>query len=207
MKKKRPARRIRQSPKLPAPERRQQLLEAAFTLFMKKGYRATTTEEIARSVGLTKGALYFHYKNKEELVIEIVGAVCKQIFDTIEAIPREKATPAVVFRSLVEAKLGFPEADFANYLDLWGQAVRIKKVRRMIREMYEQFDLTFADRISLNYSKPLKQRLDVALLIGAIYDGLWSRMLITGEEPDVKRITRLIEKLIPQQKATKSPGM
>ena len=46
----------------------QKILEAALDLFIKKGYAATSINEITDSVGLTKGALYSHFKNKEELI-------------------------------------------------------------------------------------------------------------------------------------------
>ena len=49
--------RIRQSPKLPAGERREQLLKAAQELFLKYGYQATSIEEIARSAGVTKNPI------------------------------------------------------------------------------------------------------------------------------------------------------
>ena len=54
---------IKQSPKLPAEERKMQLLMSAQKLFTKKGFKETTTNEIAADAKLTKGALYFHFKN------------------------------------------------------------------------------------------------------------------------------------------------
>ena len=63
---------IKQSPKLPAEKRREQLLKAAEKVIVKKGFRHTTMEEIARQAKLTKGALYFHFKNKEEIFFELV---------------------------------------------------------------------------------------------------------------------------------------
>lgn len=44
------------------------ILEAALDLFFKKGYSATSINEITESVGLTKGALYSHFKSKEDLL-------------------------------------------------------------------------------------------------------------------------------------------
>ena len=70
---------IKQSPKMPAEHRREQLLDAAGTLFMKKGYLGTTTEEVARKAGLTKGGLYFHFKNKEELLFELVKQMHEEL--------------------------------------------------------------------------------------------------------------------------------
>src|SRR5256885_11029791 len=40
------------------------ILDSALTLMVTKGFNATTVDEIARSAGLTKGAIYFHFENK-----------------------------------------------------------------------------------------------------------------------------------------------
>jgi AcrR family transcriptional regulator len=63
---------VKQSPKLPAEKRQAQLIRAAGKVFMKKGYSAATTEAIAREAGLTKGALYFHFKCKEDIFFAVV---------------------------------------------------------------------------------------------------------------------------------------
>lgn len=43
------------------------LLEAALTVFSAKGYAATTLEEIAKEAETTRGAIYWHFKNKADL--------------------------------------------------------------------------------------------------------------------------------------------
>jgi AcrR family transcriptional regulator len=48
------------------------IIKAAFKIFTKKGYHTTTMEDIAKEVGVSKGALYQYYKNKKELLNEIV---------------------------------------------------------------------------------------------------------------------------------------
>ena len=44
-----------------------EILEKACSLFIKKGFSATTTREITDSLKLSPGALYVHFKNKEEI--------------------------------------------------------------------------------------------------------------------------------------------
>jgi AcrR family transcriptional regulator len=44
------------------------LLGAALHLFITQGYHATTVEEIAQSAGLTKGAVYFYFKSKANVL-------------------------------------------------------------------------------------------------------------------------------------------
>ncbi|MEJ2678950.1 MAG: TetR/AcrR family transcriptional regulator [Gemmatimonadota bacterium] len=44
------------------------LLDAAFRVFATRGYRSTRLEEVAEEAGLTKGAIYYHFDGKEDLL-------------------------------------------------------------------------------------------------------------------------------------------
>jgi AcrR family transcriptional regulator len=48
-------------------ETRRALLDTARRLFTRDGFQATRTEEIAEQAGLTRGALYHHFRDKEDL--------------------------------------------------------------------------------------------------------------------------------------------
>jgi AcrR family transcriptional regulator len=52
--------------------RPQELLDAALTLFVEKGFAATRAEEVARRAGVSKGTLYLYYPSKEELFKAVV---------------------------------------------------------------------------------------------------------------------------------------
>jgi AcrR family transcriptional regulator len=51
---------------------REQLLKKALTAFSKKGYAATTLEDIAREAEVTRGAIYWHFGSKAELYNTLV---------------------------------------------------------------------------------------------------------------------------------------
>lgn len=51
---------------------REKIKETAAHLYALKGYNATSMREIAKEVGVTKAALYYHYDSKEELFFDIV---------------------------------------------------------------------------------------------------------------------------------------
>ena len=63
----------------PAAHRREEILDAAHTLFTTKGFQPTTMEDILKVVGIAKGTLYYHFPSKEQilraLVLRIVGQV------------------------------------------------------------------------------------------------------------------------------------
>lgn len=52
--------------------RPQELLDAALSLFVEKGFAATRSEEVARAAGVSKGTLYLYYPSKEELFKAVV---------------------------------------------------------------------------------------------------------------------------------------
>ncbi len=51
---------------------RERLLEGATELFTQKGYAATTVREIVATAGVTKPALYYYFKNKEGIYMELM---------------------------------------------------------------------------------------------------------------------------------------
>lgn len=54
-------------PRLPADERRRQLLEVSIDLFSKKGFAGTTTKEIAGAAGVTEAIIFRHFATKQDL--------------------------------------------------------------------------------------------------------------------------------------------
>ncbi|THA36622.1 TetR/AcrR family transcriptional regulator [Streptomyces sp. A1277] len=53
---------------------REQLLQAAAEVFDEYGYAGAGINKILQRAGLTAGALYFHFKNKQELALEVMHA-------------------------------------------------------------------------------------------------------------------------------------
>ncbi len=56
----------------------QVLIDAAMDLFASYGYRGTSLSRIARAAGVTKGALYWHFSDKEEFFLAVVDKVLSE---------------------------------------------------------------------------------------------------------------------------------
>ncbi|MGI9604156.1 MAG: TetR/AcrR family transcriptional regulator [Acidimicrobiales bacterium] len=68
--------------RLPASERRRQLLEVAARVFGSDGYHGTSMNDIALAAGVTKPVLYQHFDSKHELFLELlrtIGAEVEQV--------------------------------------------------------------------------------------------------------------------------------
>jgi len=55
-------------------EAKKKIIAAGHEVMIKKGYRAATLDDIAEYVGVSKTTLYLYFKNKDDLVLEIVKA-------------------------------------------------------------------------------------------------------------------------------------
>lgn len=56
---------------MPARDTRQRIVETARRLFNRHGTQSVTTNHIARALGISPGNLYYHFRNKEEIIQEI----------------------------------------------------------------------------------------------------------------------------------------
>lgn len=65
--------------RLPAPERRRQLLDIALVEFARDGFRGTSMNRIAEAAGVTKPVLYQHFESKRELFTELLADVSERL--------------------------------------------------------------------------------------------------------------------------------
>lgn len=60
------------------------LLSAAIEEFIKNGYEGTSVDSIAKKAGVSKGAFYYHFPNKEVLLMEANQKLCEPIIEIAE---------------------------------------------------------------------------------------------------------------------------
>jgi AcrR family transcriptional regulator len=63
---------------------RQRIQDVALELFAEQGYEKTSLREIAERLDVTKAALYYHFKTKEEIIVSLFEDLTKPILDLIE---------------------------------------------------------------------------------------------------------------------------
>jgi len=73
-------------PRLTSEERKASIVHAAIRLFAEKGFRGTTTRELAAAVGVSEPILYEHFRTKRDLYTAIIEAAARSGEDVIEAL-------------------------------------------------------------------------------------------------------------------------
>ncbi|MER6394497.1 MULTISPECIES: helix-turn-helix domain-containing protein [unclassified Kitasatospora] len=79
----------------PRSDTRARIVAVALELFSEQGYEQTSLREIADRLGVTKAALYYHFKTKDDIVHGIVQSMAAPIDDTIAWGREQEWTPAL----------------------------------------------------------------------------------------------------------------
>jgi AcrR family transcriptional regulator len=128
----------------PSPEREgrppvEAIRAAAFAQFAERGYPVVTVRDIMKACGLTQGALYNHFKSKDELLHDIIAStqaelerICQQAVAGAGGDPRAKLAAFVRAYVVRHCRLRV-EALVANREISWLDAERVRDIRRSRR--------------------------------------------------------------------------
>ncbi|MBF6599544.1 MAG: helix-turn-helix transcriptional regulator [Dehalococcoidia bacterium] len=120
---------------LRAQRTRDQVVQAALTVFALKGYTAASMDDVALAAGCSKGGLYHHFPQKSAVLTAVVERLIRidALLPPFTATTGESALPAAAFgRVLVE---------------IWAEAGRSEELRAQLRAGYEAcLDRTLMDR-------------------------------------------------------------
>lgn len=92
---------------------KQLIIDEAFKLFYKNGFKATSIPQIMKAASLTKGAFYHHYKNKEEIGLKVIDAkIQKRVVETmIEPLQQNGDALTLIEATFKNRIKSFPEFD------------------------------------------------------------------------------------------------
>lgn len=86
--------------------RRAEIMDAAMLLFMEKGYANTTTQDIVDKVNISRGLLYYHFKNKEDILYCLVERYSEKLLKDIHAIVYDEDKTAIEkIRAFIDATI------------------------------------------------------------------------------------------------------
>ena len=86
--------------------RRAEIMDAAMILFMEKGYTNTTTQDIVDKVNISRGLLYYHFKNKEDILYCLVEQYSDRLLKDIYIIAYDEDKTAIEkIRSFIDVTI------------------------------------------------------------------------------------------------------
>ncbi len=86
-------------------DQREQILDRAAKLFARRGYTATSMNEVAEACGVSKPSLYHYVQDKQQLLVEIAAAHIARLEALVDEVAAEAHTPEQRVRRLISAFL------------------------------------------------------------------------------------------------------
>ena len=77
---------------------KQEILEHALALFMKKGYEGASMSDLAAATGIKKASLYAHYSGKEEIFSAVFTGVVEEYRETIQSLTLKREDESALTR-------------------------------------------------------------------------------------------------------------
>jgi TetR/AcrR family transcriptional regulator, cholesterol catabolism regulator len=85
----------------PRQEPRQEILRAAARLFQQRGYDATSMNDVAAALKLSKGGLYHHFESKDEILFHIMSHAMEITEERVINVARRVEAPEERLRTLI----------------------------------------------------------------------------------------------------------
>ena len=86
-----------------APDKREAILQSAKEVFALYGFKKANIEDIASKLGLTKGAVYHYFKNKEDIFSAVVEHEAKTILDNLRNAIKDFESPEEKLNAYIKA--------------------------------------------------------------------------------------------------------
>ncbi len=127
-------------------ERRSQIVHALITVMAKHGYDGASIADVAAHAGLTTGLVHYHFKNKLEILIEVVRALAASHAAAVDAALATTDEPTAQLDAFIDVHLGTGQhanpAALACWVLVTAEAVRQprihREVERVLGEMAER---------------------------------------------------------------------
>jgi len=175
-------------------QRKEQIMNAALTVFSKKGYGEATIPDIAQEAGIAVGTIYNYYEGKRDLLISLLGTmVVTEPFVRLIEYPPE-ADDAAFFSKVIEDRLdwGFEKLDKFFFLiseiqrDPELQQQYIEQILYPVMQLLENY---LKSRIASQAFRNIDTRV-MARALPAMMIGLIILSKIEGEKSPLKKMPR-----------------
>ena len=115
-----------------AGDTKERIVEAALELFAHSGYLGTSMSDIAKQLGITKGALYKHYTGKQEILDSIVERMNQMDYERAEKYEMPETQPDGFAEAYMSAPIQKTRAYAMAQFDHWTKERFSSNFRKML---------------------------------------------------------------------------
>jgi AcrR family transcriptional regulator len=180
--------------RLPADQRRRQLLDVACDVFATGGFHGTSMDELAEAAGVTKPVLYQHFPSKRALYGEVLGDVESRLLTHVRRATGEAHTGRERVEAGFAAYFRFVTENDAGFRVLFGASVRNDpEFSRFVQHTIEQIAELIAGLIDIDVDEEHRRVLAHALV--GMAEATSRRLHRADAERDPRRLARWLSEM------------
>ena len=165
---------------------RQKLIEATMEVIASEGFSGVTMAKVAEKAGLSRGIGNFHFRSKEQLLLETLRTLYQEFDDGWRnAVVDAGSSPVDQLKDLIKTTLNPPIADFkkiALWLAYWGEAPSREKYLEICAAHDREWDATVENilrpMVDDKFNSHGMTLAKIAQSLTAMIDGFWVEYLI-----------------------------
>jgi TetR/AcrR family transcriptional repressor of nem operon len=186
---------------------KQKILRKSGVLFNTQGYKATSISDITTATGLTKGAIYRHFKSKATLEKETLFHLSSIMFEKLKIYIKEQPTASLKLRAIFtyfesyitnpEVKGGCPLMNAAIEADDAHPSLR-KEALKILDILHQSVTTILKNGIKYNQ---IKKDIDVDYYASVIIAGLEGAIMMSklrGNNQDILRVAKHLDKQLKE---------
>lgn len=118
------------------------IVDKAIKLFKQKGFISTTLDEIANEANVTRGAIYWHFKDKLDIVDELINDERENMTQMLAALFEEKISSYTKIQKAIEhiVKNFFENESFRDFIDITWFKIEYSQLSRLKTSKTEMTD-------------------------------------------------------------------
>ncbi len=158
------------------------ILQKAFDLIYARGYQTTSIDDIIATTQVTKGAFYYHFKNKDEMGIAIINEIVKPILTNSLIIPLQNEKDPLngiyalinnllLDNDLLKVEYGCPISNFTQEMSPWNSEFN-NVLSKLSQEWIEKMTATIENGKNEGYIRKEVNAKQVTIFIISGYWGV-----------------------------------
>jgi len=147
-------------------QRKEQILDAALHVLVQNGYEQARMDDVVKSSNLSKGAIYWYYKSKKEMYLDLVNFWVLRYSVILNHLVEVKASPSRQLKDLFQYFIDQYETDpqpFAALTEFWSMAQKDDEFNTKLQKVYTHFLELIEDIIQRGVQSGEFKKLDVRM--------------------------------------------
>ena len=147
-------------------QRKKQILDAALHVLVQNGYEQARMDDVVQSSNLSKGAIYWYYKSKKEMYLDLVNFWVMRYSVILNHIVAEEASPSRQLKDLFQFFIDQYETDpqpFAALTEFWSMAQKDDEFNTKLQKVYTHFLELIEDIILRGVQSGEFKKLDIRM--------------------------------------------